>query len=82
MGASLASRHLTSERIQARAFIETRDRALVNRARAGDSAAMTQIIERYRGFVRLKASSYFLPGAIATHILYLLPAVKKSLLIK
>ncbi len=62
MGASLASRHLTSERIQARAFIETRDRALVNRARAGDSAAMHQIIERYRGFVRLKASSYFLAG--------------------
>lgn len=62
MGASLASRHLTSERIQARAFIETRDRALVSRARAGDSAAMTQIIERYRGFVRLKASSYFLAG--------------------
>ena len=41
---------------------ETQDRMLVTRARAGDAAAMDRIIERYRGFVRLKASSYFLAG--------------------
>lgn len=62
MSGPLASRHMTSERIQARAFVETQDRALVARAREGDSAAMNRIIERYRGFVRLKANSYFLAG--------------------
>lgn len=41
---------------------EIADRALVERARAGDSVAMDRIIDRYRGFVRLKASSYFLAG--------------------
>jgi len=41
---------------------ETQDRMLVNRARAGDAAAMDRLIERYRGFVRLKASSYFIAG--------------------
>lgn len=35
---------------------------LVHRARGGDSVAMDEIIDRYRGFVRLKASSYFLAG--------------------
>jgi RNA polymerase sporulation-specific sigma factor len=34
----------------------------VERARAGDNAAMDRIVERYRSFVRLKASSYFLVG--------------------
>jgi RNA polymerase sporulation-specific sigma factor len=43
-------------------WIEVQDRALVNRARAGDSAAMEQLVERYRGFVRMKASAYFLAG--------------------
>jgi RNA polymerase sporulation-specific sigma factor len=41
---------------------EAQDRVLVARARAGDAAAMDRIIEKYRGFVRLKASSYFLAG--------------------
>ena len=34
----------------------------MNRARTGDSVAMDQLIERYRGFVRMKASAYFLAG--------------------
>ncbi len=38
------------------------DLALVERARRGDTVAMDRIIDRYRGFVRLKASSYFLAG--------------------
>ncbi|MBM3698047.1 MAG: RNA polymerase sporulation sigma factor SigH, partial [Actinobacteria bacterium] len=38
------------------------DEGLVRRARAGDQQAMDQIIARYRGFVRLKASAYFLAG--------------------
>jgi len=41
---------------------EIEDRALVSRARAGDSVAMDRLVERYRGFVRLKASSYFIAG--------------------
>jgi RNA polymerase sporulation-specific sigma factor len=41
---------------------EMQDRILVARARAGDAAAMDRIVEKYRGFVRLKASSYFLAG--------------------
>jgi RNA polymerase sporulation-specific sigma factor len=38
------------------------DRALIARARAGDAAAMDRLIDRYRGFVRMKASAYFLAG--------------------
>lgn len=43
-------------------WIDSLDQALVQRARRGDAAAMDRIIERYRGFVRLKASAYFLAG--------------------
>jgi len=43
-------------------WVEVQDRALIDRARAGDQAAMDRLIERYRGFVRMKASSYFLAG--------------------
>jgi RNA polymerase sporulation-specific sigma factor len=43
-------------------WVEVQDRALVERARNGDPVAMDQLIERYRGFVRMKASAYFLAG--------------------
>jgi RNA polymerase sporulation-specific sigma factor len=43
-------------------WIEIQDRALITRARAGDAAAMDRLIEKYRGFVRMKASAYFLAG--------------------
>ena len=46
----------------AQPWVEVQDRALVARARNGDSVAMDQLIERYRGFVRMKASAYFLAG--------------------
>ena len=52
----------TAEQIQARSLVENHDRALVRRARDGDRVAMDKIMQRYRGFVRLKASSYFLAG--------------------
>jgi RNA polymerase sporulation-specific sigma factor len=52
----------TAEQLHARSLVEVHDRALVLRARAGDRVAMDKIIDRYRGFVRLKASSYFLAG--------------------
>ncbi|MEZ5081644.1 MAG: RNA polymerase sporulation sigma factor SigH [Thermoleophilia bacterium] len=41
---------------------EVGDLILIDRARKGDPAAMDRLIDRYRGFVRLKASSYFLAG--------------------
>src|SRR5213592_3960104 len=41
---------------------ELEDLQLVMRARNGDSNALDILIRRYTGFVRLKASSYFLAG--------------------
>ena len=41
---------------------ELEDLQLVLRASNGDSLAMDALIRRYTGFVRLKASSYFLAG--------------------
>jgi RNA polymerase sporulation-specific sigma factor len=41
---------------------ELEDLQLVMRARNGDSGALDLLIKRYTGFVRLKASSYFLAG--------------------
>jgi len=41
---------------------ELEDLQLVIKARNGNSAAMDALIRRYTGFVRLKASSYFLAG--------------------
>src|SRR6476619_6279095 len=41
---------------------ELEDLQLVLKARNGDTAAMDVLIRRYTGFVRLKASSYFLAG--------------------
>jgi RNA polymerase sporulation-specific sigma factor len=45
-----------------RAERELEDLQLVIRARNGDSRSMDTLIRRYTGFVRLKASSYFLAG--------------------
>ena len=41
---------------------ELEDLQLVMRARNGDGGALDTLIRRYNGFVRLKASSYFLAG--------------------
>ena len=41
---------------------ELEDLQLVLRARNGDGSALDALIRRYTGFVRLKASSYFLAG--------------------
>jgi RNA polymerase sporulation-specific sigma factor len=41
---------------------ELADLQLVMRARNGDQQALDELIRRYTGFVRLKASSYFLAG--------------------
>src|SRR5205807_8270615 len=44
---------------------ELEDLQLVMRCRNGDSGALDVLIRRYTGFVRLKASSYFLAGGDA-----------------
>jgi RNA polymerase sporulation-specific sigma factor len=41
---------------------ELEDLQLVLKARNGDSVALDQLMRRYTGFVRLKASSYFIAG--------------------
>jgi RNA polymerase sporulation-specific sigma factor len=41
---------------------ELEDLRLVLRARNGDDVALDALVRRYTGFVRLKASSYFLAG--------------------
>jgi RNA polymerase sporulation-specific sigma factor len=48
---------------------ELADLQLVVRARNGDSSALDALIRRYTGFVRLKASSYFLAGGDAEDLI-------------
>jgi RNA polymerase sporulation-specific sigma factor len=60
-----AARPAPSPRRQQKAERELEDLQLVVKARNGDDAAMDQLIRRYTGFVRLKASSYFLAGGDA-----------------
>ena len=54
-----------AERVQR----ENDDLRLVIRARNGDNAALDALIRRYTGFVRLKASSYFLAGGDAEDLI-------------
>ena len=58
----MARQVATARTAQERSQRELADLQLVLRARNGDSAAMDALIRRYTGFVRLKASSYFLAG--------------------
>ena len=59
----MARRQLATARTpQERSRRELEDLQLVLRARNDDSAALDALIRRYTGFVRLKASSYFLVG--------------------
>ena len=48
---------------------ELADLQLVIRARNGDQKALDELIRRYQGFVRLKASSYFLAGGDADDLI-------------
>jgi RNA polymerase sporulation-specific sigma factor len=58
----MAARPATRMTQAQRAERELEDLQLVLRARNGDTQAMDGLIRRYTGFVRLKASSYFLAG--------------------
>src|ERR1700759_5847249 len=57
----MAARAATARTPQ-KAQRELEDLQLVLKARNGDGVAMDALIRRYTGFVRLKASSYFLAG--------------------
>jgi RNA polymerase sporulation-specific sigma factor len=58
MAARAASALKTAQKAQR----ELEDLQLVLKARNGDGTALDTLIKRYTGFVRLKASSYFLAG--------------------
>jgi RNA polymerase sporulation-specific sigma factor len=58
----MAARPANAQTSQQKAQRELEDLQLVVRARNGDGVAMDALIRRYTGFVRLKASSYFLAG--------------------
>jgi RNA polymerase sporulation-specific sigma factor len=49
--------------------LELADLQLVMRARNGDQRSLDELIRRYSGFVRLKASSYFLAGGDAEDLI-------------
>src|SRR5581483_10624550 len=62
---SMAARTATAGRTPQKAQRELEDLQLVLRARNGDTNARDEMIRRYTGFVRMKASSYFLAGGDA-----------------
>ena len=58
----MPARTVTAIRTQQKSQRELEDLQLVLRSRNGDPGALDVLIRRYTGFVRLKASSYFLAG--------------------
>src|SRR6266508_1330545 len=58
----MAARTATAVRTAQRQKRELEDLQLVLRTRNGDETARDELIRRYTGFVRMKASSYFLAG--------------------
>jgi len=62
------SRASAAARTGTRTWREPHELALIAAARNGDERAMDDLIRRYHGFVRLKASSYFLAGGDASDL--------------
>ncbi len=58
----MAARTATATKSPQKAQRELEDLQLVIKARNGSQAALDALMKRYHGFVRLKASSYFLAG--------------------
>src|SRR5216684_1568734 len=58
----MAARTATAVRTAQKVQRELEDLQLVLRARNGDNSARDLLIQRYTGFVRMKASSYFIAG--------------------
>ncbi|HEX4110353.1 MAG TPA: RNA polymerase sporulation sigma factor SigH [Solirubrobacteraceae bacterium] len=54
---------------QAQSELKVEDGYLIALAKQGDHAALDRLIRRYHGFVRLKASSYFLAGGDADDLI-------------
>src|SRR5207249_7359550 len=61
-GTAMSARAATATQATQKAQRELEDLQLVVRTRNGDTGALDVLIRRYTGFVRLKASSYFLAG--------------------
>lgn len=60
--AGTSTRIRTSPTGHSKPRLEPDDQSLVARSKGGDKRATEHLIKRYQGFVRLKASSYFLVG--------------------
>src|SRR3954462_6512053 len=58
----MSAQPATAAKSAQKAQRELEDLQLVMKARNGSTAALDALIRRYNGFVRLKASSYFLAG--------------------
>jgi RNA polymerase sporulation-specific sigma factor len=58
----MAPKVATAAQLEQKAQRELEDLQLVLKARNGDQVALDHLMRRYTGFVRLKASSYFLAG--------------------
>src|SRR5688500_19686793 len=58
----MSARTATAPQTTQKAQRELEDLQLVMKARNGNQAALEALLRRYTGFVRLKASSYFLAG--------------------
>jgi RNA polymerase sporulation-specific sigma factor len=65
----MSSRQAATARPQDKAQRELDDLRLVIRSRNGDDVSLDILIRRYTGFVRLKASSYFIAGGDADDLI-------------
>jgi RNA polymerase sporulation-specific sigma factor len=65
----MSARAATAMQASQKAQRELEDLQLVLRSRNGDPGALDVLIRRYTGFVRLKASSYFLAGGDSEDLL-------------
>src|SRR6187401_2357521 len=61
-GETMAARTATAPKSPQKLQRELEDLQLVLKVRNGSKAAQDELMRRYYGFVRLKASSYFLAG--------------------
>src|SRR5213592_4844459 len=65
----MAARSATAVRTQQKSQRELEDLQLVMRVRNGDDRARDELVQRYTGFVRMKASSYFIAGGEAEDLI-------------
>ncbi len=65
----MSARTATAPQTTQKAQRELEDLQLVMKARNGNQAALDALMRRYTGFVRLKASSYFLAGGDADDLI-------------